>query len=896
MNSAVRNIETSPPREREQREATRRIKVADLEMSRPLTGFTRLQGYAKMWLFLRWHGRPFAKIIVPVRGDRCTPADIVRELKDPHYKLWIREILNQGILHEVPAGEWNIARFLELVPLPQASPPTISVVVCSRDRCEDLALCLESLRKLQTKPFEILVIDNAPKTSATRELIERSYPEVRYVLEPRPGLDWARNRAIHEARGEIIAYTDDDVLVDPLWTRALAELFAADENIMAVTGLVAPCELETETQRQFEEYGGFDRGYTRKWHRVDAGETRNMARRYAGAGQFGTGANMAYRRPVFAEIGLFDPALDVGTVTNGGGDLDMFFRVLRHGHTLVYEPAAMVWHRHRRTYEKLRSQIANNGIGFYAYLVRNAMVWPDQRRGLFKLGVWWFHHWCVRRWLKSWYKPPMIPRDLITVELKGVFAGLLRYPKAKKHARRIIEEHGDHPAFVIQPPLRHDGEKRSGIAVRTLDLTSPAALIDDVAAYRSTQLFLTWNGVAVGKASIENHFRKICPERVADEITGQAMKCLMDPRGEFHESACLSEWIATLRGHVIERSVPMPPPEPPMPSVSVVIATCNRPNDLRRALVSLKRQKFPRPFEIVVADNRPDSGLTQPVVSEFEGIRLVREPRSGSSYARNAGFAAATGEIIVCTDDDLVFPPNWLENALSEFVRNDVVMVVGNVLPAEMEARSQIEFENYGGLSRGFQRRDYDRKWLDSPGHRAAPTWNIGGTANTAFRAWILGDPEIGLMHEALGPGMPSGVGEDTYFFYKALKAGHTIVYDPSSFVWHYHRATDESLDKQIYAYSKGHVAYHLVTFLSDGDARGLLYLLTTLPKHHLKKIYRRIRGSRRRAPRTILLEILGNLMGGFALWSSLRRVKKLGRSQPIHPHSPTTGTALKPS
>lgn len=896
MNSAAQNIETSPPPAHEQREAARRIKVADLEMSKPLTGFTHLRGYAKMWLFLRWHGRPFAKIIVPVRGDRCTPADITRELKEQHYALWIRKILTQGVHHEIPAGDWNLARLLELKPLPRPNLPTISVVVCSRDRSEDLALCLESLRKLETKPFEILVIDNAPKTSVTRELVERSYPEVRYIHEPRPGLDWARNRAIHEARGEIIAYTDDDVIVDPLWTRALAGLFAADENVMAVTGLVAPYELETESQRQFEEYGGFARGYTRKWHRVDSGETRNMARRHAGTGQLGTGANMAYRRSVFAEIGLFDPAMDVGTVTNGGGDLDMFFRVLRHGHTLVYEPAAIVWHRHRGTYEELRKQIANNGIGFYAYLVRNAMAWPDQRRGLLKFGVWWFYYWSIRRLLKSWYKPPMIPRDLIIVELRGVFAGLFRYQKAIKNARRILEEHGDHPEFVMQPPARHEGEKRPGIAVRTFEVTSAADSIDDVAAYRSTELFLTCDGVAVGKTVIENRFRRICPERFVDEITGQTMIRLMDPRGEFQGRVCLGEWMAALRSHIIGRSVPMPPPEPCMPSVSVVIATCDRPDDLRRALASLKQQEFPRPFEIVVVDNRPDSGITPPVVAEFEGIRLVKEPRGGLSYARNAGFAAASGDILVCTDDDVTFPENWLMSSIAPFERNDVLLVAGNVLPAELETRSQIEFENYGGLGRGFQKRDFDRKWFDSPGPRAVPTWNIGATANASFRAAVLLDPQIGVMHEALGTGTPTGCSEDTYFFYKLLKAGHTIIYEPASHVWHHHRATDQSLDKQIYAYSKGHVAYQLVTFLYDGDTRGLIYLLTTLPKHHLKQLYCWIRGSRRRALRTILLEILGNLMGGFALWSSLRRVKKLGRSQPIHADAPAAKTILEPS
>src|SRR5690348_9913012 len=93
--------------------------------------------------------------------------------------------------------------------------------------------------------LEILVVDNAPSSDATRDLVSARYPRVNYVVEPRPGLDWARNRAISAASGEILAYTDDDVVVDPGWVRALARAFAEDPEAMAVTGLVVPFELET---------------------------------------------------------------------------------------------------------------------------------------------------------------------------------------------------------------------------------------------------------------------------------------------------------------------------------------------------------------------------------------------------------------------------------------------------------------------------------------------------------------------------------------------------------------------------------------------------------------------------------------------------------------------------
>ena len=118
------------------------------------------------------------------------------------------------------------------------------------------------------------------------------HPHVRYVGEPRPGLDWARNRVIMEAKGEIIAYTDDDVIVDAGWVSALAQIFVENSEVMAVTGLVVPYELETEAQlflRCTVALGVALNANGVGWQtlKVTGGGGDH------GAGQFGTGANMA---------------------------------------------------------------------------------------------------------------------------------------------------------------------------------------------------------------------------------------------------------------------------------------------------------------------------------------------------------------------------------------------------------------------------------------------------------------------------------------------------------------------------------------------------------------------------------------------------------------------------
>jgi O-antigen biosynthesis protein len=231
------------------------------------------------------------------------------------------------------------------------------------------------------------------------------------------------------------------VVVDAGWVRALAQVFAEEAAVMAVTGLVVPYELETEAQCFFEEYGGFGRGFERKWYRVDRQSGSQLAE-YIRTGRFGTGANMAYRRCLFDWIGGFDPALDVGTVTNGGGDLEMFFRVMREGHTLVYEPNALVRHRHRRDYAQLRTQITNFGVGFCAYLVRNALAYPAQRLAIVCFGLWWLWRRHIRRLLISLIRPTLFPRDLILAELCGSFIGLVRYQRARRAAANIAQAFG----------------------------------------------------------------------------------------------------------------------------------------------------------------------------------------------------------------------------------------------------------------------------------------------------------------------------------------------------------------------------------------------------------------------------------------------------------------------
>ncbi len=365
----------------------------------------------------------------------CTSATLARLILE-HYQWAIaRHLVGDGLGSSSISID-ALARLRDTCPRRSREPRTaVTVAVCTRNRAEQLPACLEALQALDYPQslLEIVVVDNAPVDGSSRVIVER-FPSFRYAVEPRPGLNHARNRAILESQGEIVAYTDDDVSVDPGWVRAIAEAFREEPHAMGVTGLVVPDELDTEAQVLFERYGGFGRGFERNVFRVDIEGGESAARLYGGTGRFGTGANMAYRRRFLHAVGGFDPALDVGTPTNGGGDLDMFFRVLKSGAALVYEPAALVRHRHRRDRAALKTQIANNGIGFYSYLVRTARAYPDERGALLRLGLWWMWWWNLRRLLRSLVRPAPIPRDLMAAELAGSFIGLRRYKSAPQTA------------------------------------------------------------------------------------------------------------------------------------------------------------------------------------------------------------------------------------------------------------------------------------------------------------------------------------------------------------------------------------------------------------------------------------------------------------------------------
>ncbi len=239
-----------------------------------------------------------------------------------------------------------------------------SVVICTRDRPEALARCLDSLAALTDPPGEVLVVDNAPSTAAARDAVAR-HPGVRYVVEPEAGLDRARNTGIRESRGEIVAFVDDDVTVHPGWLGGILRGFTAPA-VMAVTGLLLPAELDTEAQLHFETHWGFNRGYEART--FDAAFFAATCRTTVPVWDIGAGASMAFRREVFTRVGEFDDRLDVGAA-GCSGDTELWYRILAEGFACRYEPSAVSYHCHRRELPALERQLTGYMRGHVASLL-----------------------------------------------------------------------------------------------------------------------------------------------------------------------------------------------------------------------------------------------------------------------------------------------------------------------------------------------------------------------------------------------------------------------------------------------------------------------------------------------------------------------------------------------
>jgi glycosyltransferase involved in cell wall biosynthesis len=309
--------------------------------------------------------------------------------------------------------------------------PYVTVAIATRNRPEGLLRCLDSVTRLAYPSFEVVIVDSAPSDDRTEAALTKSEPwpfPLRYVRVERPGLAIAHNAALENANGDIMALTDDDVEVDRQWLSVLVRAFV-DFDAACVNGLILPAELETAAQLLIERSGGFARGFVPHVYELDKPESDPLFP--FTAGRFGSGANMAFRTDWLRSHRGFDAAMGTGSPARGGDDLLAYLTVITGGRTLVYEPAAVVRHWHRREYEGMRRQAFNYGVGFGAYVAAAVAAQPTLLPKMIGLTVPAVRYFMSPRSAKNQNREEGFPRELIWLERLGLFVGPAAYANSR---------------------------------------------------------------------------------------------------------------------------------------------------------------------------------------------------------------------------------------------------------------------------------------------------------------------------------------------------------------------------------------------------------------------------------------------------------------------------------
>jgi GT2 family glycosyltransferase len=403
--------------------------VVDYELSTPLSALAEdvpeLDEYERVWTILRTAGRPIAMV---------DTAASIPDIEDAVIQTMQGELADRiavGADDSVTIGDSG-----DLHP-----SPSVSVVICTRERPIDLARALDSLEAQTYRDFTVVIVDNVPISSETRDVADRyrdHFPRLLYVVEPKPGLSHARNCALRHVDTEVVAWLDDDENADSTWLSEIVNVFRIRPDTAAVSGTVIPAELETWPQWWFEQYGGHSKGRGFERAVFAHGDTGDQSPLYP-LPPFGVGANMAFRTEVLQGIGGFDNGLGAGTLTFGGEDVLAFSQLLLSGYTVVYEPAAMTRHFHRRTYDALERQMYGYGVGLTAYYV--ALLRWDWRLifPLFGLVPRALVDMLGRDSAITTALPQDFPSGLFGLKRRGMLMGPIAYWRARRSAHRELD-------------------------------------------------------------------------------------------------------------------------------------------------------------------------------------------------------------------------------------------------------------------------------------------------------------------------------------------------------------------------------------------------------------------------------------------------------------------------
>jgi len=287
----------------------------------------------------------------------------------------------------------------------------ISVLICTRNRAASLEATLRSFFAQNFAggyEFELIVVDNG-STDETKQVVERCVARhpglARRLFENRRGLTFARNAGLTAAEGEIIVFTDDDVLVTESWLDEIHREFAADPALCMLGGRVL---LANERLQRVAVQPCAERRY------LDLPDGVNFA----------MGANMAFRRELFDRVGLFDVRLGAGRFFAGADEAELIYRGLKAGCRLLYAPNVLVYHDHDRVTPEQACRLEYGyAKGCAGYLIKHSMSGDGYALRML--------YWTLRTLPKRWMRKPEEADDALLrrrSQVRGMLAGLCAAP------------------------------------------------------------------------------------------------------------------------------------------------------------------------------------------------------------------------------------------------------------------------------------------------------------------------------------------------------------------------------------------------------------------------------------------------------------------------------------
>jgi hypothetical protein len=283
--------------------------VLDLEISGQFTELNAIGPCEGALVLFRLHGRPLGWGAASVTDGRLDRGALVRQLLEQHAWSCALPLAERAVLSGIPPRSLDVGPMLLSPPQSVSGGPLVTVAVCSRTPASQLQPCLDALIALDYAPLDLVLIDASDDRRHVEALVREQYPAVRYACAPGAGA--GPRRAISECRGDILALTHGDAVVDRQWVWRMVSVFLADPEVMTVTGLTLPRSLEHPIRASLPAGAPFCREWSRMgadWSQA-AGSMQNVLER--------AGANVAFWQPASAAAGPYTHVFEPAAIVRG---------------------------------------------------------------------------------------------------------------------------------------------------------------------------------------------------------------------------------------------------------------------------------------------------------------------------------------------------------------------------------------------------------------------------------------------------------------------------------------------------------------------------------------------------------------------------------------------------